>query len=144
MQRLNRRLINQIKKQIEQLDLLIKEHIDQSHQLSAKAAKLTSISGVGARTAALLLAQLPELGELNRREIAALVGVAPFNRDSGRMRNARRREEVAHSRKENGARHVLLVTWKKGTAARFFRLRRASATDWTDPLDSSHLDSVFR
>jgi transposase len=37
----------------------------------------------------LLLAQLPELGELNRREIAALVGVAPFNRDSGRMRGKR-------------------------------------------------------
>ena len=41
------------------------------------------------RTAALLLAQLPELGELNRREIAALVGVAPFNRDSGPMRGKR-------------------------------------------------------
>ena len=87
--RMNRRLITQIKKQIEQLDLLIKGHIDQSHELSAKAEKLTAISGVGARTAALLLAQLPELGELNRREIAALVGVAPFNRDSGRMRGKR-------------------------------------------------------
>jgi transposase len=87
--RLNRSLINQIKKQIEKLDLLIKEHIDQSVQLSAKAAKLTRVSGVGARTAALLLAQLPELGELNRREIAALVGVAPFNRDSGRIRGKR-------------------------------------------------------
>jgi hypothetical protein len=62
VQRLNRSLINQIKKQIDQLDLLIKRHIDQSHELSAKAPKLTSISGVGARTAALLLAQLPELG----------------------------------------------------------------------------------
>jgi len=79
-------LINQIKKQIEQLDLLIKEHIEQSGDLSRKAAKLTAISGVGARTAALLLAQMPELGQLNRREIAALVGVAPFNRDSGRVR----------------------------------------------------------
>ena len=87
--KMNRRLITQIKKQIEQLDLLIKGHIDQSHELSAKAAKLTAISGVGACTAALLLAQLPELGELNRREIAALVGVAPFNRDSGRMRGKR-------------------------------------------------------
>jgi transposase len=89
VQKLNRSLINQIKKQIEQLDLLIKGHIDQSHELSAKAAKLTSISGVGARTAALLLAQLPELGQLNRREVAALVGVAPFNRDSGKMRGKR-------------------------------------------------------
>jgi len=89
VRRLNRTLINQIKKQIEQLDLLIKEHIEQSGDLSRKAAKLTAISGVGARTAALLLAQMPELGQLNRREIAALVGVAPFNRDSGRMRGKR-------------------------------------------------------
>ena len=87
--KLNRSLINQIKKQIERLDLLIKNHIEQSKELSAKAAKLTSISGVGARTAALLLAQLPELGELNRREVAALVGVAPFNRDSGKIRGKR-------------------------------------------------------
>jgi transposase len=89
VRRLNRSLINQIKKQIEKLDLLIKEHIEESAELSAKAQRLTAISGVGARTAALLLAQLPELGQLNRREVAALVGVAPFNRDSGKMRGKR-------------------------------------------------------
>ena len=86
--KMNRRLTTQIKKQIEQLDLLIEGQIKASPELT-KAEKLTAISGVGARTAALLLAQLPELGELNRREIAALVGVAPFNRDSGRMRGKR-------------------------------------------------------
>ena len=62
VRRLNRSLLNQIKKQIEQLDLLIKEHIEASPELSVKAKKLTAISGVGARTAALLLAQMPELG----------------------------------------------------------------------------------
>jgi transposase len=50
--RLNRSLIKQIKKQIEQLDLLVQEHIQRSPELSAKAEKLTAISGVGARTAA--------------------------------------------------------------------------------------------
>lgn len=89
VRRLNRSLLKQIKKQIEQLDLLIKEHIEASPELSAKAQKLTAINGVGARTAALLLAQMPELGQLNRREAAALVGVAPFNRDSGKMRGKR-------------------------------------------------------
>jgi transposase len=89
VRRLNRSLISQLKKQIGKLNLLIKQHIEQSKELSAKAAKLTSISGVGAHTAALLLAQLPELGELNRRQVAALVGVAPFNRDSGKMRGKR-------------------------------------------------------
>ena len=89
VRRLNRNLTNQIKKQIEHLDLLIRNHIEQSAELAAKAAKLTAISGVGARTAALLLAQMPELGKLNRRQVAALVGVAPFNRDSGKMRGKR-------------------------------------------------------
>jgi transposase len=89
VQRLNRRLIQQIQKQIEQLDLLIKNQIDGSNELSSKAQKLSAISGVGPRTTALLLAQMPELGQLNRREVAALVGVAPFNRDSGKLRGKR-------------------------------------------------------
>jgi transposase len=89
VRKLNRSLLNQIKKQVEQLDLLIKEHIEASPELSAKAQKLTAISGIGARTAALLLARMPELGQLNRREVAALVGVAPFNRESGKMRGKR-------------------------------------------------------
>src|SRR5437868_5750743 len=86
---LNRALIKQIQKQIERIDLLIKEDIEPAHELSAQAHQLTAISGVGARTAALLLAQMPELGQLNRREVAALVGVAPFNRDSGKSRGKR-------------------------------------------------------
>ena len=91
---MNRRLIIQIKKQIEKLDLLIKEHIEQSPGLSAKAEKLISIKGVGLRTAALLLAQMPELGELNRRQVAALVGVGstpprPLRRTIRSRRTAR-------------------------------------------------------
>jgi hypothetical protein len=47
--------------------------------------------------------------------------------------------------KKHGACNVLLSTWKKGTKARFFRLRRASATDWTDPwIPVTDLDSIFR
>jgi len=126
VQRLNRSLINQIKKQIDQFDLLIKGHIDQSHELSAKAAKLTSISGVGARTAALLLAQLPELGELNRREVAALVGVAPFNRDSGKMRGKRAiyggRRSVRH-----GLYMAALVAARHNPILRGFYLRLRAA-----------------
>jgi transposase len=87
---LETKLINQIKKQLGQLDELIAELIAQSNELSTKAAKLTTISGIGARSAALLLAQMPELGELNRGEAAALAGVAPFNRDSGKVSGRRR------------------------------------------------------
>jgi transposase len=126
VQRLNGSLINRIKKQIDQLDLFIKRHIDQSHQLSAKAAKLTSISGVGARTAALLLAQLPELGQLNRREVAALVGVAPFNRDSGKMRGKRTiyggRRPVRH-----GLYMAALVAARHNPILRAFYLRLRAA-----------------
>ena len=50
---------------------------------------LSSAPGVGQVTALTLLADLPELGRLNRQEIAALTGVAPFNRDSGQFRGKR-------------------------------------------------------
>jgi transposase len=50
---------------------------------------LKSVPGVGDATAATLIAELPELGALNRQQIAALVGVAPMNRDSGTMRGQR-------------------------------------------------------
>lgn len=55
----------------------------------AKADLLRSIPGLGAVTTATLLAELPELGTLNRRAICALVGVCPFNRDSGAYRGRR-------------------------------------------------------
>jgi transposase len=51
---------------------------------------LTSVPGVGPSTALTLIAELPELGRLDRRQIAALVGLAPFNRDSGTFRGRRR------------------------------------------------------
>ena len=55
----------------------------------AKDALLQSTPGVGPVTSLTLLAELPELGTLNRRQIAALVGVAPFNRDSGTLKGKR-------------------------------------------------------
>jgi len=55
----------------------------------AALACLTTMPGVGMLTAATLLALLPELGQLARTEIAALAGVAPFNRDSGQRRGKR-------------------------------------------------------
>src|SRR3712207_9395901 len=52
----------------------------------AKEGLLRSVSGVGPVSARTLLAELPELGSLTRRQAAALVGVEPFSRDSGKMR----------------------------------------------------------
>jgi transposase len=89
LRRLARSLISKIQKQIATIDQRIESLIGQDQTLSAKAKKLTSFSAVAERTAALLLAQMPELGRLNRRQVAALTGVAPFNRDSGTMRGKR-------------------------------------------------------
>jgi transposase len=58
--------------------------------LKAEAAQLRSVKGVGPVTAATLLALLPELGKLDRRQIAALVGLAPFSNESGPRRAHRR------------------------------------------------------
>ncbi|MGV2482270.1 UNVERIFIED_CONTAM: IS110 family transposase, partial [Salmonella enterica subsp. enterica serovar Weltevreden] len=62
-------------------------HVGQHHAALAQA--LASVPGIGAASVAVLLAELPELGKLDRRRIAALVGVAPLNRDSGQMRGQR-------------------------------------------------------
>lgn len=58
--------------------------------LKAKQTLLCSAPGVGPVTAATLLAEFPELGTLNRKQVAALAGVAPMNNDSGRKRGKRR------------------------------------------------------
>jgi transposase len=86
---LSRSLFCKLKSQIATIDARIASVIAQDQSLCAKAQKLTSIAGVGPRTAALLLAQMPELGSLNRAQAAALAGLAPFNRDSGSMRGKR-------------------------------------------------------
>jgi len=57
--------------------------------LQAKAAQLQSVPGIGPVCSSLLLAELPELGQLNRRQIASLVGIAPLNADSGQWRGQR-------------------------------------------------------
>ena len=58
-------------------------------QAREKDDPLGSVPGIGDQISLTLLACLPELGTLNRRQIAALVGVAPFNRDSGTLRGKR-------------------------------------------------------
>ncbi|HBA9823301.1 TPA: IS110 family transposase, partial [Escherichia coli] len=65
---------------------------------------LQSFTGIGPVTVSTLLGELPELGKLNRRQITALVGVAPFNRDSGYMRGRRR---ISGGR--SGVRNVLFM-----------------------------------
>jgi transposase len=81
------KLISAIRKQLEDIEAQLATHIERHH--ADLAALLQSMDGVGPATAAMLIAELPELGRLDARQIAALVGVAPFNRDSGKMRGKR-------------------------------------------------------
>ena len=82
-------LMRKIQKQIDAIEQRIAGLMAQDQVLDDKARKLTAISGVGLRTATLLLAQMPELGQLNRRQAAALAGLAPFNHDSGSISGRR-------------------------------------------------------
>ena len=66
------------------------QRIDASPVWQAADALLQSVPGIGPQTSRMLLTHLPELGRLNRREVAALAGVAPFARDSGKHRGLRR------------------------------------------------------
>jgi len=75
---------------LKDLDQEIAAFIANSPIWKAKDALLQSAPGVGPVTSATLLGMLPELGRLNRQEIAALVGVAPLNKDSGRKQGRRR------------------------------------------------------
>lgn len=83
------RLIAELDRQIKELDRDIKRFIKASPVWRAKENLLKSVPGIGDGTAAMLVALLPELGTLNRRQIAALVGLAPMNRDSGIFRGRR-------------------------------------------------------
>lgn len=82
-------MIEFISKQINDVDEELRKFIEDSTEWKAKAELLESVKGVGRVVATTLLALLPELGKLNRKQIAALVGVAPFNNDSGKKRGKR-------------------------------------------------------
>ena len=73
-----------------QVDRQLAALVQAEPELRARAAWLQSIPGIGPVAGAVLLAEVPELGACTRQEVAALVGVAPFNRDSGAWRGRRR------------------------------------------------------
>jgi transposase len=82
-------MLDTLRDEIEQIDAEIAELIEDHEDWSQRSQCLVSVPGVGPVTSHLLVAELPELGRLNRQQIAALVGVAPFNRDSGQYRGQR-------------------------------------------------------
>ena len=78
-----------LEQEVKELDQGLRETLRRSPVWREKDDLLRTVPGVGEQLSLTLLAHLPELGTLDRRQIAALVGVAPFNRDSGTLRGSR-------------------------------------------------------
>jgi transposase len=82
--------IQWLSKSLKELDKEIEGFVESTPAWKEKDGLLQSVPGVGPVTSATMLGMLPELGQLNRQEIAALVGVAPVNKDSGKKQGKRR------------------------------------------------------
>ena len=82
-------LIESINHELDVIEREIDNRIKASPVWRAKDKLLQSVPGIGKTTASMLIVALPELGHLNRRQIASLVGLAPMNRDSGTFRGRR-------------------------------------------------------
>lgn len=84
------KVIQVLKKQLEDLEVQIQDLIEKTPELKQKQDLLQSVPGVGPVLSATLVSQVPELGKCDRKEIAALVGLAPFNHDSGKKHGKRK------------------------------------------------------
>ena len=87
--RLRRRQIRQLQAEILRLDQRIAQAVAADPELACKDRLLQSVKGVGAVLSHALLAFMPELGSLTRHQAAALLGVAPFDHESGRLKGQR-------------------------------------------------------
>ena len=74
---------------LSQVDERLKTLIEKNPEWNRKAALLNSVPGVGPVLISSMIVELPELGTMNRKQIASLVGLAPFNNDSGKSRGKR-------------------------------------------------------
>jgi transposase len=83
------RTIKHLCQEIKQTEDVIQDLIDNDPALKDRQNKLLTLTGIGPRVSRIIVSELPELGRLGRRQIAALVGVAPFNDDSGKHQGAR-------------------------------------------------------
>ena len=86
MLQLNGSLLDLVRTRIAKLEAAITACLAASAALAPRAIALCAHHGIGSLTAACLLAHLPELGHANRQQIAALAGLAPYNRESGQTK----------------------------------------------------------
>src|SRR2546429_2810249 len=89
LQRLSRRRVARLSADIELLDQRLVEIVTADAALAYRFRLLTSMPGVGAVLACTLIALLPELGQMSRKQVAALVGLAPYDFDSGKLKGRR-------------------------------------------------------
>lgn len=82
-----RAVIKAMGTQLRHMEAALEQHLKEHH--ADLRALLVEVKGLGPTTVATLIGELPELGKLNRRQISALVGVAPYNHDSGRLKGKR-------------------------------------------------------
>jgi transposase len=85
-----KRIIRCLDKEVERMEKRLAKHVEEQAEWTEKQTILKTVPGVGDTLTYTLLADLPELGNLTNREVSALVGVAPMNRDSGKLRGKRR------------------------------------------------------
>lgn len=78
-----------LEQELAEIEAELDQQISQSEQWQSQSDQLQSAPGIGSATTYTLLAGLPELGQVNRKQIAALVGVAPLNNESGQHRGRR-------------------------------------------------------
>ncbi len=81
-----KRLLTALRRELERLEADLDDHIRASPVWRVRESLMTSVPGVGVTVARTLIAELPELGSLDRRQIAALAGLAPWTRQSGKWK----------------------------------------------------------
>jgi transposase len=84
-----RAILKTLDKQINSLETAIQDLVQSDDDWRRKGQLIQSIKGLGGVTASTLVADVPELGKLNRQQISSLIGLAPFNRDSGKLKGKR-------------------------------------------------------
>jgi transposase len=115
-----------LQSQIAELDAELTRMIGADPQLARRRDILASIPGIGPASIAALTAELPELGQLDDKQVAALVGVAPMNRDSGTWKGTRR-IKGGRARLRAALHMAALAAARANPALKAFRQRLAAA-----------------
>ena len=89
LRRLSKRRLTRLEADIRLLDRRLAEMVATNAAFARLYDLLTSMPGVGAVLACTLIALLPELGQMSRKQVAALVGLAPYDFDSGKLKGRR-------------------------------------------------------